>query len=150
MSDYDHMTTSDAFTLIRLAITATSLIGTDRGDNPAYNTTAKMHAEDFLLWAWGVGHGKVHEFRYTIDVEDTLLKAFRIKRHRTCILENLLPHPQMLPVQPQGPDPFTTGQPFGELGIIFSSLAAGVQQVAEQCADTNKLVAEQNLREETQ
>ena len=39
------------------------------------------------------------------------------------------------------------GQPYKEMGIIFGNLAAGVQQVAEHSANTNKLVAEQHLHE---
>ncbi len=39
------------------------------------------------------------------------------------------------------------GRPYKEMSIIFGNLAAGVQQVAEHSANTNKLVAEQHLHE---
>ena len=47
----------------------------------------------------------------------------------------------MLPDIPLGINPFA-GQPKGEMGIIMQNLASSVQQVVEQSADTNRVIAE--------
>lgn len=139
------MDSTDLFTLIRLAITAALLIDTNRGNDPAYNTPAKVHTKDFLLWTWGLGNGQVSKVHYTINLDNIALKEYQTNHHQNYISNNILPAPHNLPRQLKGLDPFIAGHPLGKFGIIFCNLAAGVPQVAEQNADTNRVVAEQNL-----
>jgi len=50
---------------------------------------ATSHGNDFALWAWGVGKGKVPGIRYTVRPEDGDMEAFRVERISKCIAPSL-------------------------------------------------------------
>jgi hypothetical protein len=43
------------------------------------------NAGDFILWAWGVGAGRVTKTSFSIDPNDTDLELFKTQRHQTHI-----------------------------------------------------------------
>jgi hypothetical protein len=50
-----------------------------------YIAKATDNAGDFILWAWGVGAGRVTKTSFLINTNNTDLKPFKIQRHQACI-----------------------------------------------------------------
>eukprot|EP00957_Ditylum_brightwellii_P116366 8875963-Ditylum_brightwellii.AAC.1 len=46
---------------------------------------AGKHAKEFLLWAWGVKHGKVSEWWYEVNMNDGDIARFCKESHEKCI-----------------------------------------------------------------
>eukprot|EP00957_Ditylum_brightwellii_P193895 14765741-Ditylum_brightwellii.AAC.1 len=73
----------DPFALIPLALSpATSFDAAHINTDTSYPGQAMDHANDFILWAWGVGAGWVSETCYSVIPDDGELQNFSTERHR--------------------------------------------------------------------
>ena len=81
--------TMEPFELILVAYAAAADFDRTHADDASFVDQAMSHAEDIILWAWGVGKGKVTETRYFVRPNDGEFEAFCNERHRLCILPTL-------------------------------------------------------------
>ncbi len=76
----------DPLDLIPGIITAAKRFDEDHEEDPSFTTKAIRHAEDFALWAYGVGTELISETRFKINPEDGELRSFGKQRHLECLL----------------------------------------------------------------
>ena len=76
----------DPLDLIPSIISAAKNFDNDHAADPSFMSEAIKHAEDFALWAYGVGTGLIPESRFKINPEDGELRKFGKRRHLDCLL----------------------------------------------------------------
>jgi hypothetical protein len=77
---------SNPFHLIAIVNAAAKTFDKEHDADAEYITKATDNAEDFILWAWGVGDGRVTKASFSINPNNTGLKPFKTQRHQACIL----------------------------------------------------------------
>lgn len=55
-------------------------------DEESFPDKAVPHAEDFMLWSWGVGNGRITETRFSLRPEDGELQTHLSDRQQQCIM----------------------------------------------------------------
>ncbi len=68
--------TSDFTKLIPAVNAAAIEFNAEFRNDENYLTSAIDHAADFILWAWGVGHGRVTATKMSFDPKDIELEQF--------------------------------------------------------------------------
>eukprot|EP00957_Ditylum_brightwellii_P028490 2150911-Ditylum_brightwellii.AAC.1 len=76
--------TDQLFKLIPMVFTVTKAFNKEHS-----SADATKHAEDFVLWAWGVKHRKVSETRFEINPDDGETTNYCKERHNTYISHSL-------------------------------------------------------------
>ncbi len=76
---------SDPFHLIAIVNAAAKNFDEEHDADAEYITKATDNAVDFILWAWGVGAGRVTKTSFSINPNDTNLKPFKTQHHQACI-----------------------------------------------------------------
>ncbi len=79
--------TSEPFKLIPMVTAAAFEFNATHGNNKGYTTTAADHAGDFILWARGVGAGRVIATRLAFNPNDADLECFKNEHHQSCIIQ---------------------------------------------------------------
>jgi hypothetical protein len=77
---------SDPFHLIAVVNAVAKTFDKEHDADAEYITKATDNVEDFILWAWGVGAGRVTKTSLSIDPNNTDLKPFKTQCHQACIL----------------------------------------------------------------
>jgi hypothetical protein len=73
------------FHLIAVVNAASKTFDEEQDADAEYITKATDNAGDFILWAWGVGAGRVTKTSFLIDPNNTDLELFKTQRHQTHI-----------------------------------------------------------------
>jgi hypothetical protein len=76
---------SNPFHLIAVVNAAAKTFDKEHDADAEYITKATDNAGDFILWAWGVGAGRVTKTSFSIDPNDTNLELFKTQCHQTHI-----------------------------------------------------------------
>jgi hypothetical protein len=76
---------SNPFHLIAIVSTVAKTFNKHHDADAEYITKATDNAGDFILWAWGVGAGRVTKTSFSINPNNTDLKPFKTQRHQACI-----------------------------------------------------------------
>jgi hypothetical protein len=76
---------SSPFHLITVLNAGATAFNQEHNDGKNYTTSATDHAEDFILWTWGVGAGQVTAKKIIFDPTNSNLEHFKIKQHQACI-----------------------------------------------------------------
>jgi hypothetical protein len=74
------------FRLIAIVNAAAKTLDKEHDADAEYITKATDNAEDFILWAWGVGASRVTKTSFSIDPNNTDLEPFKTQRYQACIL----------------------------------------------------------------
>jgi hypothetical protein len=76
---------SNPFHLIAVVNAAAKTFDKEHDVDAEYITKATDNAGDFILWAWGVGAGRVTKTSFSIDQNNTNLELFKTQCHQTHI-----------------------------------------------------------------
>ena len=135
--------TSDPFDLIRLAILAATAFDTEHQDDNSYVTTATTHVGDFIIWAWGVGAGRVTPAIYTIDFNNATFEEYRAERHLICILPTAGAAPPIGAPPLFAPPLPLPPAPAADPNLIHQQLVACMTRQAEDAEARNDILREQ-------
>ncbi len=76
---------SDPFHLIAIVNAAAKTFDEEHDADAEYITKVTDNADDFILWAWGVGAGRFTKTSFSINPNDTDLKPFKTQFYQACI-----------------------------------------------------------------
>ncbi len=93
---------SKPFKLIPMVTAAAFKFDATHENNIEYTTTSAGHAEDFILWAWGAGAGRITATRLIFDPNNPDLEHFKNELHQSCIIQPWTNIPGGLPPAPAG------------------------------------------------
>ncbi len=128
---------SNPFHLIAVVNTAAKTFNKEHYADADYITKATDNAGDFILWAWGVGAGRVTKTSFSIDPNDTGLELFITQCHQThisAINTAWTAVPNGLPPFPQG---------YQANLAVLGLLNTPISRQADQQEDQNKILEKQ-------
>jgi hypothetical protein len=128
---------SNPFHLIAVVNAAAKTFNEEHNADAEYITKVTDNAGDFILWAWGVGAGRVTKTGFSIDPNDTNLELFKTQRHQTHISTTNTARTAV----PNGLPPFPQGDQanLAVLGLLNTTIS----QQADQQEDQNKILEKQ-------